>query len=125
MTLAWFSPINIRNINYRKVRLEAKEENFKEEAGVSRAKLQPTDKSIPRGTLFHVRYEGKESIAFVNNGYLLFNVFCRAQNNNLDKPIRYGVAVTIEAGEHIPVYQEVRARLAVGARAGVTGGSRW
>lgn len=118
MTLAWFSPINIRNINYRKVRLKAEPVNFKKEAGVFRAKTQPSDKSTPRGTLFHVRYEGKKSVVFIHNGHLLFNVFCRAQNNNLDKPIRYGLAVTIEAGEHIPVYQEVRERLTVGVRAG-------
>lgn len=81
------------------------------------AKLQPSDKSIPRGTLFHVRYEGKKSVSFIKDGNLLFNVFCRAQENNLDKPVRYGLAVTIEAGEHIPVYQEVRERLAVAVRA--------
>lgn len=81
------------------------------------AKLQPSDKSIPRGTLFHVRYEGKKSVVFIKDGHLLFNVFCRAQENNLDKPVRYGLAVTIEAGEHIPVYQEVREWLAVAVRA--------
>ena len=117
ITLAWFSPINVRSRNYRNVRLEAKAQNFETEAGVSRAKLQPSDKSIPRGTLFHVRYEGKKSVSFIEDGHLLFNVFWRAQDNNLDKPVRYGLAVTIEAGEHIPVYQEVRERLAVGVRA--------
>ena len=117
ITLAWFSPINVRSRNYRDVRLEAKAQNFETEAGVSRAKLQPSDKSTPRGTLFHVRYEGKKSVVLIKDGHLLFNVFCRAQENNLDKPARYGLAVTIEAGEHIPVYQEVREWLAVAVRA--------
>ncbi len=31
----------------------------------------------------------------------------------LDQSIRYGLAVTIRAGEHVPVYQEVRQALAV------------
>ena len=40
-------------------------------------------------------------------------VYCREQAGTLDQSIRYGIAVTIEAGEGIPVYNEVRARLAV------------
>ena len=44
---------------------------------------------------------------------VVFLVYCRNPAGPLDQDIRYGIAVTIEAGEGIPVYEEVRARLAV------------
>jgi len=119
LTLAWFSPINSLRRDYRQTKLEIKQHNFEDEVGVSRTKTQPSDKSIPRGTLFHVHYKGERAVPFVEEGYLRFKVFCRTVDNKLDKPVRYGVAVTIEAGEHIPVYQEVKERLAVRPR--VTG----
>ena len=52
-------------------------------------------------------------MAFVDDGHVVFRVHCREQAGVLDQSIRYGIVVTIEAGEGIPVYAEVRARLAV------------
>ncbi len=74
------------------------------------------DKSVPRGSLFHVRYEGDKAVAFVDDGHIRFRVFCREQAGPLDRKIRYGLAVTIEAGEGVPVYQEIRQRLAIRPR---------
>lgn len=90
--------------------------DFKIGVGVERAPAQPSDKSVPRGSLFHVRYEGARAVPFVDDGHLSFRVYCREQGGPLDVAIRYGIAVTIEAGEHVPVYQEVRQRLRVRAR---------
>lgn len=116
LTLAWFSPVNVRHRAYRRAKLEIKPSDLKASAGVTRASAQPSDKSVPRGSLFHVRYEGDLAVPYVDNGHLCFRVFCREQAGPLDEPIKYGVAVTIEAGEHVPVYQEVRQRLGVRAR---------
>ena len=113
LTLAWFSPVNVRHRSYRRAKLEIKPERFSESIGVNRVSLQPSDKSVPRGSLFHVRYEGDSAVPFIDDGHLQFRVFCREQGGALDRPIRYGVAVTIEAGEGIPVYQEVRQRLGI------------
>ena len=113
LTLAWFSPVNIRHRLYRKAKLEIAPNDFKISAGVERSPAQPSDKSVPRGSLFHVRYEGRRAVPFVDDGHLSFRVFCRAQGGPLDEPIRYGIAVTIEAGENVPVYQEIRQRLGV------------
>ena len=52
-------------------------------------------------------------MAFIDDGHVVLRVYCRQQAGVLDQNIRYGMAVTIEAGEGIPVYDEVRARLAV------------
>ena len=116
LTLAWFSPVNIRHRAYRRAKLEIAPNDFKTNAGVERAPAQPSDKSVPRGSLFHVRYEGHRAVPFVDDGHLSFRVFCREQGGPLDASIRYGIAVTIEAGEHVPVYQQVQQRLAVQAR---------
>ena len=116
LTLAWFSPINVRSRDYRRVKLEIKPDDFKTKVGIKRDRYQPSHTAIKRGSLIHDRYEGKRAVPFVDNGHLSFKIFRREQDSTIDKPVRYGVAVTIEAGEHIPVYQEVREGLAVRPR---------
>lgn len=116
LTLAWFSPVNVRHRSYRRSKLEIKPDRFSESIGVTRAPLQPSDKSVPRGSLFHVRYDGASAVPFIDDGHLQFRVYCREQGGPLDRSIRYGLAVTIEAGEGIPVYQEVRQRLGIQPR---------
>lgn len=113
LTLAWFSPVNVRHRAYRRAKLELQPIDFKTNAGVGRVPEQPSDKSVPRGSLFHVRYSGDKAVAFVDDGHVQFRVFCRQQGGALDQAIRYGLAVTIEAGENVPVYQEVRQRLGI------------
>ena len=114
VTVAWFSPVNPRHQAYRRAKLEVGAvTTFESAAGVKRSSSQPSDRSIPRGTVSHTRYEGNKAVPFIDDGHVLLRIFCREQAGSLDQTIRYGVAVTIEAGEGIPVYQEVRARLAV------------
>ena len=116
MTLAWFSPVNARHRAYRRAKLEIQPLDFKTNAGVERVPGQPSDKSVPRGSLFHVRYQGNRAVSFVDDGHIQFRVYCREQAGPLDHAIRYGLAVTIEAGEGIPVYQEIRQRLGIQPR---------
>lgn len=116
MTLAWFSPVNVRHRAYRRAKLEIQTLDFGTNAGVRRVPEQPSDKSVPRGSLFHVRYHGSDAVSFVDDGHIQFRVYCREQAGPLDRGIRYGLAVTIEAGEGIPVYQEVRQRLGIQPR---------
>ena len=121
LTLAWFSPVNVRHRAYRRAKLEIKPDRFSHSIGVDRVSAQPSDKAVPRGSLFHVHYEGNQAVPFVDDGHLQFRVFCREQGGSVDGSIRYGVAVTIEAGEHVPVYQQVRQRLGIQPRvAGAT-----
>ena len=118
LTLAWFSPVNVRHRAYRQAKLEIRPETFNESIGVSRSSSQPSDKSVPRGSLFHVRYEGNQAVPFVDDGHVRFRVYCREQGGALDRAIRYGLAVTIEAGEGVPVYQEVSQRIVIQPRVG-------
>ena len=114
VTVAWFSPVNRRHQAYRRAKLEVSAlRDLEMAAGVSRSGGQPSNYSVPRGTVFHERFDGDRAVAFVDDGHVVLRVFCREQAGTLDQSIRYGIAVTIEAGEGIPVYNEVRARLAV------------
>ena len=114
MTVAWLSPVNPRHQAYRRAKLEVGAvTDLEAAAGVKRSSGQPPHTSVSRGTVFHARYEGEKAVSFVDDGHVSLRIFCREQAGALDQPIRYGVAVTIEAGEGIPVYEEVKARLPV------------
>ncbi len=117
VSLAWFSPVNIRHQAYRRAKLEIAPENPETRFGVKRVPGQPSDKAVPRGSLFHVRYSGERAVAFVDGNTLALRVFCREQGGALDQSIRYGLAVTVEAGEAIRVYEEVRQALGIRPRA--------
>jgi hypothetical protein len=116
ISLAWFSPVNIRHQTYRRAKLEVAPDSPKDRFGVERVPGQPADKAIPRGSLFHVRYAGERAVAFLDGSTLALRVFCREQGGALDQSIRYGLAVTIEAGENIRVYEEVRQGLGIRPR---------
>ena len=114
VTVAWFSPVNPKHQAYRRAKLEVSAlRSLERAAGVSRTRGQPSDKSVPRGTVSHTRYDGDKAVTFVDDGHVVFRIHCREQAGVLDQRIRYGIVVTIEAGEGIPVYEEIRARLAV------------
>lgn len=116
VSLAWFSPVNIRHQAYRQAKLEVAPDSLDTRFGVSRVAGQPSDKAAPRGSLFHVRYAGERAVAFVDGNTLALRVFCREQGGALDQSIRYGLAVTIEAGAAIRVYEEVRQGLGIRPR---------
>lgn len=116
VSLAWFSPVNIRHQAYRRAKLEVAPDSPETRFGIKRVAGQPSDKAIPRGSLFHVRYAGERAVAFVDGSTLALKVFCREQGGALDQSIRYGLAVTIEAGEAVQVYDEVRQGLGIRPR---------
>ena len=112
MTVAWLSPVNPRHQVYRRAKLEVGAvTNLEAAAGVKRSSGQPPHTSVSRGTVFHDRYEGEKAVSFVDDGHVSLRIICREQAGALDQPIRYGIAVTIEAGEGIAVYDEIRTRL--------------
>ena len=114
VTVGWLSPVNPRHQMYRQAKLEVGAvEDWNTAAGVNRAGSQPSHLSVLRGTVSHTRYEGENAVSFVDDGYASIRILCREQAGTLDQRVRYGVAVTIEAGEGIPVYDEIRTRLGV------------
>lgn len=117
-TLSWFTPVNVRHRMYRRAKLDLQaRQNLRTEDGfVERAKHQPEANSVRRGALLHVRHEGEKAASFVEDGHLHFTVTCTSPAGSLDEPIRYGLAATVEAGEGVPVYAEIREGLEVRQR---------
>ena len=114
VTVAWLSPVNPRHRMYRQAKLEVGAVTKMEAAaGVKRSSGQPPHTTAPRGAVTHAWYEGERAVSFVDDGHVLLRIFCREQAGALDRPVRYGAAVTIEAGEGVRVYDEIRARLGV------------
>ena len=116
VTVAWFSPVNVRSLAYRLAKLEVKGE-FADKLGTDRARVQPSHVAAPRGTLFQERYEGERAVEFLDGENVSVRIVCREQAGRLDEPIHYGMAVTVEAGEGVPIYEQIRDRLAIRTRA--------
>ena len=112
VTLAWFAPINPRHQGYRMVALEAKPGGDKQfSLGVSRSSMQPHDKAIDRGTVYHDRREGTRAVPYVDGGDLLLRIAARETAGEFIQPVPYAMAISIEVGvgSTIAVYDEVRA----------------
>ena len=81
--------------------------------GTGNAKQQPSHNALSKGTVYHQRWEGEDAMQFVDNGNLLLDVICSPAAGELDNPIPYAVAATLEVGQDVavPVYERVRERL--------------
>jgi hypothetical protein len=117
VTLAWFSPIKSGHQSYRSVRLEAAPLHPPLQVlGVERLKGQPSDVSVKRGSVFHEHFHGEAAVPFIEDGHLSLQVWCKEDAGSENGPVRYGIAVTIEAETALPVYDEIQARLRVRPR---------
>ena len=116
ITLAWLSPVLPGRQSYRAVKLEAAPGEPKVSLGVSRYSAQPSDTSVKKGTVFHERFTGTSAVPYVDDGHLVIRVWCKEDAGALPIAIRYGIAVTIEAGTPIPVYDEIQQRMRVRPR---------
>ncbi len=120
VTLAWFSPIKPGHQSYRCVRLEAGPAHAPIQVlGVERLKGQPADPTVKRGSVFHESFGGTSAVPYIDDGNLLLQVWCREDAGvSDDGPVRYGIAVTLEAGTALPVYDEIQVRLRIRPRPG-------
>jgi len=116
VTVAWVSPIKSRHRSYRCVRIEAAPLNPPQTFGVDRLSEQPMDHPVKRGTVFHEHFHGQKAVAFVDNGHLNLQLWRKEDAGGVDDEVAYGIAVTIEAGASIPVYEEIQQRLRVRPR---------
>lgn len=72
--------------------------------------------SVKRGSVFHEHFHGEAAVPFVEDGHLSLQVWCKEDAGSENGPVRYGIAVTIEAETALPVYDEIQARLRVRPR---------
>ncbi len=111
ITLAWFTPINIRNLNYRIAHLwfEASNEFAKNK------RICADLRATRRGTVQHEVFEGTQALEFQDGERIAIEINCRSDAGDIVTPIRYGIAVTLDVADEIDVsiYQEVQDRLAV------------
>ncbi|ODS56526.1 MAG: hypothetical protein ABS36_08720 [Acidobacteria bacterium SCN 69-37] len=115
VTVAWLSPVRPGNQSYRGVRFEAAALEPRLAIGVERERQQPGDRTVQRGTIFHERFTGERAAPFVDNGHLSLDVWCKDDAGNSGAPASYALAVTIETGTPLRIYEEVQQRLRVRA----------
>jgi hypothetical protein len=118
VTLAWFSPIKLGHQSYRCIRLEAETQDPPIQVlGVERHSKQPADITVKRGSVFHEHFSGESAVPFIDDGHLSLRVWCKEDAGIVDNSsVRFGIAVTIEAENALPVYSEVQARLRIRPR---------
>ncbi|CAG0983208.1 hypothetical protein MTYP_01875 [Methylophilaceae bacterium] len=114
VTLAWLTPINPDHRNLREAKLTVTPggENWANQIlGLERQDGEW--RQVERSTVQHEVLEGKKQIqAFEDGETLRIRVTCKKDATaRLDAVIPYGLAVTLEAKEDIPIYQQVRARI--------------
>lgn len=111
VTLAWLSPVSARNSRYRTARLWISPP--KEEYGVSRTSYQW--QHVLRGTVQHEILEGGHALPFIDGAEVVFKVNCSEDAGPIPAPVPFALCVTLEVAEGIalPIYQEIRDRVAV------------
>ena len=102
-TLAWLSPINPRHRNYRTASLSV--EPPQTELRVRRKECD--FRAVQRGTVQHEILEGEAATPFADGDALKFTVNCRSDAGDLNDPVRYGIAVSLEVavGVTLPIEQ--------------------
>lgn len=114
VTLAWLTPINPSHRNLREAKLTLRPGGGSWSSQLLKLDRQDGDHNqVERGTVQHEVLEGKRQIqAFEDGETLRIHVTCKKDaTEDLDAVIPYGLAVTLEAKEDIPIYQQVRARI--------------
>lgn len=114
VTLAWLTPINPDHRNLREAKLTLEPGGGNWSSQILRLDRQDGDyQQVKRGTVQHEVLEGTKQIqAFEDGETLRIRVICKKDATaHLDAVIPYGLAVTLEAKEDIPIYQQVRARI--------------
>jgi hypothetical protein len=114
VTLAWFTPINPGHRNLREAKLEMLPgtSNWASTA-LKLDRIDGDHNQVLRGTVQHEVLEGNKVISAYQDGDVIkIRVVCKKDATaRLDDVIPYGLAVTLEVKEDIPIYQEIQARI--------------
>ncbi|MBF0603505.1 MAG: S8 family peptidase [Nitrospirae bacterium] len=109
VTLAWLTPVNVNTYQYRGAKLW-----LNPPADTLDVKRKEVFwQSAKRGTVQHEILEGDEAAVFEEDGMLVIDVSCRGEAVDLNEPIRYGLAVTLEVAEGcmFSIYNEIKERI--------------
>lgn len=124
VTLAWFSPINPRHRNLREAKLGLSPSDLWDKVPLRITRQDSNHNQVLRGTVQHEVLEGKRQIeAFQDNDEIVLQVICKKDATEaLDETIPYGLAVTLEVEQSvdIPIYEQIRAKIAQPVTVGAT-----
>jgi len=111
-TLAWLSPVAPNQQRYRKAQLWFSTDG-EDKLGVGRMTDGYDHTMVRRGTVQHEIFEGTGARGFADGDALRIQVNCREDAPGLDDPVSYGLVVSLEVAEGVPVgvYQQVRQAL--------------
>lgn len=109
-TLAWMTPINPRHSKYRVARmwLDLPNEMMRGE------RVQGEHRQLRLGTVHHEIFETARALAVVDDTTLSIRVNCMADAGRIDLPIEFALCVSLEVAEGVdlPIYQQIRERVA-------------
>ncbi|HEX7183138.1 MAG TPA: S8 family peptidase [Thermoanaerobaculia bacterium] len=117
-TVAWFSPIHPRHHRYRRAHVwltryggQRRDEEAMTRLGLHRAGAEQY--LARRGTVQHEVYEGERAVTYGEDEALTFQVNCRSDAGELERYVRYGLAITLEVPEStgLSIYEEIRTRI--------------
>lgn len=114
VTLAWFTPINPGHRNLREAKLEMLPGSSNwASIPLKLDRIDGDHNQVQRGTVQHEVLEGNKVISAYQDGDVIkIRVVCKKDATaRLDDVIPYGLAVTLEVKEDIPIYQEIQTRI--------------
>ena len=114
ITLAWFTPVNPAHRNFREAKLEFIPPSKTDHLLLQRKNFDHNQ--VKRGTLQHEILESEKVSPYQEGESLLIPIQCKPDaTERLDEEISYALAVTLEVKEEvdIPIYQEVKNRIAL------------
>lgn len=114
ITLGWASPINPNSHNYKLANLSFEEETTL----LNLDRVDADGKKSRKGTVQHEVFEGHKAAAFVDGDCLRIRVECKPEKKLVEYPVKFFLAATLEVKGNValPLYQEIRERLAIQAR---------
>ena len=112
ITMSWLTPVSNTRQNYRVAHLwfDPKQRNI-----LAPNRLYADFRAVQRGTVQHEVLEGHQAVPYLDGENITIKVNCRDDAGKITEQIRFALAVTLEVAEgvNIPVYQEIRDRLAI------------
>lgn len=118
VTLAWLSPVAVRTQKYRAASLwfEVKGSSpAPDRDGQEACSGENSWRTVRKGTLQHEVFVGERAEAIADGDSIQIQVNCREDAKKIISPIPYGLVVSLEVTEglDIPIYNEIRARIAL------------
>lgn len=109
VTLAWLSPILASTQKYRTASLWFEVLN----ANLTPTRMGADWNAVRRGTVQHEIFEGKKAEPFTDEDVIRIKVNCREDAGKIQKPIAYGLVVSLEVAEgvDIGIYNEIYTRI--------------